>query len=98
MLEGFALYVFLSILVERLTEAVFGLPFDKYEKAQPYKWLLVYVGMVVGVAVAWFGHLDLISELSGVELGALGVFLTGLAVGGGSNLLHQVWPGSPSGG
>lgn len=97
MLDGFSLYLFLSVLVERLTEAVFGLPFDKIAKLQPWKPALMYVSMAVGAAVAWFGGLDLIQDLAGVDLAELGIILTGLAIGGGANLLHQVWPGSPSG-
>lgn len=97
MIEGLALYGFLAVLVERLTEAVFGTPFDKFEKLTPYKWALMYLGLGVGVAVAWFGNLDLIAELAGVQLGVLGIVLTGLSLGGGANLLHQVWPGSPKG-
>lgn len=94
-LQGFALFLFLSVLVERLTEYVLGTPFDKVAALTPFKWLLMYASMALGVAVTYFGTLDFVLLVGGVNLGILGTVLSGIAIGGGANLLHQIWPGAP---
>ncbi len=92
----------LAFLVESFVEYLLGqfsnlLP----ESFQKYKTLvLTYVAAVVGVLLCFFYHLDLIyiltsiaSILAGqlpiISISAVGIILTGLAVGRGANFIHQ---------
>lgn len=93
-LTGLALFLFFTVLIERTTELVFGTPFEKVEQLQPYKWLLMYVAVAVGVGAAFVFQLDLIAHVTGISREPFGFIFTGVACGGGSNLLHQVWPGA----
>jgi len=84
----------LAFLAESLVEYIFGTLFDKLPALAPYKWTLMYVALVVGVGMAFFYGLDLIALISqeaGGQVGAswLGILLTGLVVGRGSNFLHE---------
>jgi hypothetical protein len=97
-MEPFALIVvvfLLAFLVETLVEAIFGTVFEKWPVLKPYKWTQMYIAMIVGVVGAFIYKLDLVALLSGY-LGAgigqntFGVVLTGLAIGRGSNYLHDL--------
>jgi hypothetical protein len=86
----------LAFLVETLTEAVFGPLFDKLPVLTPHKWALMYVALVVGVVGALVYNFDLLAVLSvtvgmehPIETGVFGMIITGLAIGKGSNYLHQ---------
>lgn len=85
----------LAFLTESMVEYVFGTLFEKIQKLTPYKWALMYVSAVVGVGLAFYYALDLVSLLA-VVLGEniapspVGFILTGLAIGRGANYLHQV--------
>ena len=87
----------LAFLVESLTEFVFGKPFDKVPALAPHKWLLMYIALLVGVGVCFFYRLDivaLLAQYAGAPTFAavtwLGMLLTGMAVGRGSNYLHDL--------
>lgn len=84
----FFVFGLLTLMVERLTEYVFSTLFDKVPVLTPFKWALMYVALAVGVAAAFVFDLDLLA-VAGLEHNAFGVALTGLAIGGGSNLLHE---------
>lgn len=84
----------LSFFAEGGTEYIFGTPMAKIEKLSPYTWLLMYVGLLAGVGMAWYYQIDLIAQIQIATQGAgsitpLGVILTGIAVGRGANYLHQ---------
>jgi hypothetical protein len=86
----------LAFLVETLTEAVLGPLFDKVATLTPHKWALMYLSLLVGVIGALIYGFDLISILSKsvqmerpFEPGLFGMIITGLAIGKGSNYLHQ---------
>ena len=85
----------LAFLTESMTEYIFGVLFEKVQKLTPYRWALMYVSAALGVGLAFYYALDLVSLLAGV-LGEsiapspLGFILTGLAIGRGANYLHQV--------
>ena len=85
---------FAAFLIEALVEYLFGQPFEHFPALKPYQWLLMYVSAAVGVAGAFIYQFDLLSILSSY-LGAplsvtwFGVLLTGLAIGRGSNFLHD---------
>lgn len=105
MLEGFALFLFWAVLIERLVEYVLGTPIDRLA-ATPrlawladWKWVLMYAALAIGVLVAFQVPLNLIAYVTGTETLPLDYWLTGIAIGGGANLLHQIWPGpAPEGG
>ena len=84
-----------SFLVEALVEATLGQVFDKVAKLAQFKWTLMYAAMVVGVVGAFIYSFDLI-HLLGEWLNApmpvhpFGEILTGLAIGRGSNFIHDL--------
>ena len=85
----------LAFLTESLTEYIFGTAFEKFAVMKPYKWALMYVSAAVGVGLAFWYQLDLISLLAGalheqIAVTPVGHILTGLGIGRGANWLHQV--------
>jgi hypothetical protein len=86
----------ITFLVETLTEYLFGTPMDKIPQLAPYKWLLMYIAAIFGVLLAFFYKIDLVALLknlirdSEIEATWVGMVLTGLAMGHGSNYLHQL--------
>lgn len=86
---------FLAFLIESLVEYLFGQPFEHLPALAKHKWLLMYIAAIVGVLGAWVYSFDLISLL-GVSIGMaipvtwFGIILTGLAIGRGSNFLHDL--------
>jgi hypothetical protein len=97
----FTLSFLLSFLIESGTEYIFGTPMSKIEKLKPFTWLLMYVSMAAGVGLSFYYKLDLIALLPTwlAELTQstaaymptpVGFVLTGLAIGRGSNYLHQL--------
>lgn len=91
----FAFAALLALIVERLVEKFVKPPLQKYE----WDAATAYVALALGVAFSWSFGIDLLTPLAAaVELSPFvpwaGYLLTGLVVGGGSNLLHDLWPGS----
>lgn len=97
-----ALAFMLAFLVESFVEILFGTPMDKITLLKPYKWLLMYAAILVGVAVCFYYKLDLIAlmiqfmceqlKIDPLPLSnptSVGTLFTGLAIGKGSNYLHQ---------
>ena len=89
--------VMVAFLIETLVEAIFGPVFDKIPALTPHKWALMYVALVVGVVGAFIYRFDLLAILSGylqseppIAVGPFGIVITGLAIGKGSNYLHQL--------
>jgi hypothetical protein len=85
----------LAFLVESLVEALFGPAFDKIAILTPWKWCLMYVAMIAGVIGAFVYGFDLLALLSAylkVNLPStpFGILLTGLAIGRGSNYVHDI--------
>lgn len=85
---------FLALLVERLVELLI-------KPAMPpagYKYI-AHTAVVIGALIALAFGVDLLTPLA-VGLGLAvpyplaGAALTGMVIGGGSNLLHDLWPGS----
>jgi len=79
----------LAFLTEAFTEYFIGQWFDKIPKLSPWKWCLIYVSALVGVGLALFYKLDLIALIIQQDYTYVGIILTGLAIGRGSNFLHQ---------
>ena len=84
----------LAFLCESMTEYIFGKPFDQIPDLHPYKWLLMYVSLIVGVLLAFFYQLDMIAaiaEIAGgpIQISWVGFTLTGLGIGRGASFLHD---------
>ncbi|RJO64967.1 MAG: hypothetical protein C4540_02420 [Candidatus Omnitrophota bacterium] len=101
-----AIVFLLAFITESAVEYVFGTPFNKIPQLTPYKWLLMYIALLVGVGLTFFYKLDLIAMLSIwllelfpgwiVVLGLyqsgtwVGYIATGYAVGRGSVFVHDL--------
>jgi hypothetical protein len=90
-----AIIFLLAFLIESLVEAVLGTPFDKIPALVPWKWTLMYAALAVGVIGAHVYQFDLLVILSNylgkpIQTTFFGVTLTGLAIGRGSNYLHDL--------
>lgn len=90
-----AVIFMMAFMVETLTEFLFGDLFNNVESAKPFKWTIKYIAVMIGVAGAWVYQFDLIHLLSeyvgaGLPSSPFGVALTGIAVGKGSNYIHQM--------
>lgn len=90
-----AVIFLLAFLIESLVEAVLGTPFDKIPALTPYKWCLMYAALIVGVVGAHVYQFDLLALLSSylgtpIQITFFGVTLSGLAIGRGSNYLHDL--------
>ena len=81
---------FSAFLVETLVEYLLGLPFDRIEKLNPYKWALVYFSAVFGVGLAVFYRIDIL-PLTGLEPSIVVQVLTGLLISRGSNFINDLW-------
>lgn len=87
--------LFLAFLVESLVEYLFGQIFAHIQEITGYSWLLMYVAAIVGVLSAFMYNFDLIALLGsyiGQEMPVtwFGTLLTGLAIGRGSNFIHDL--------
>lgn len=85
----------LAFLVETLVEYFAAPVFDKIPKLTAAKWSLMYVAMAVGIFGAFvysFDLLYLLGQLLGVAVPQTpyGIVITGMAIGRGSNYLHDI--------
>jgi len=90
-----AVIFLLAFMVETLTEFLFGDLFNKVPALVAYKWTIKYIAVAVGVGGAWVYQFDLVNLLSqyvdaGLPASPFGVVLTGIAIGKGSNYIHQL--------
>jgi hypothetical protein len=90
-----AIILLMAALVESLTEYLFGTLADHVPTMTPYKWALIYVAAIIGVAGAWVYKFDLFYLLSNylavpIALTWYGVTMTGLVIGRGANFLHDL--------
>lgn len=91
-----AIIFLLAFLVETLVEFSFGDLFDKFPKISPYKWTLKYIAIAVGLVGTFHYNID-IMQIAGKVLSVdppilsswYGTAITGIAVGKGSNYVHQ---------
>lgn len=91
-----AVILALAFLVETLVEFIFGTIFDRVPKLTPYKWTLQYIAVVVGLIGTFHYQIDLMAILGevvksspAIAVSWYGMGITGIAVGKGSNYLHQ---------
>lgn len=90
-MDTYALALFFSFAIERLTEYVFGTPLNKKPEWRRYKWLLMYISLAFGVGLAFAFRLDMVAPIVGGEQTIPGLLISGLAMGGGGNILHQIF-------
>jgi hypothetical protein len=81
----------LAFLIEAMVEYVFGTPMDKIAKLKPFKWLLMYISLGVGVGVAFWYSLDLVALVMEQEPTWVGIVFTGAGIGRGANWLNDLW-------
>jgi len=80
---------FLSLVANRLVEGLATPIFDKYEWD---KLPLMYISWAVGCGLVVASGVNLFADIPGVTMApALGLVLSGLVAGGGSNLLHELF-------
>lgn len=89
-----AVILCLAFLIETLVEATLGEALNHIPAAAPFKWLLRYVAVGVGVAGALIYKFDLIyllAQFSEVPIikTTFGQVITGIAIGQGAAYLHQ---------
>jgi hypothetical protein len=88
----FAAAMFFGFLAtEGLVEYLLGTLFDKVAVLSPFKWALMYVSALVGVGLAFFYALDLPAVVFGLPASPVGVLLTGLSIGRGSNFVNDLF-------
>lgn len=101
-----AIAAFLALILERITEAFVSPIYSVLQKfltgeaskEQPY---MVYVTLALGVLIAYAFSVDAVTptltslgQEIPARLSGAGWLLTGVIMGGGSNFLHDIWPGS----
>lgn len=84
----------LAVVLERLVEYLVKPPLP--EKYYPF---IPYLAAFAGLGIAFGFSLDLITPLLAQfevvpAVDQMGEVVTGLLIGGGSNLLHDLWPQS----
>ena len=91
-----AIVLFIAFLVETLVEFVLAPVFEKVPKLQPFKWVTMYVAIAVAMFAAFLYRLDLVFMLaqflgvSEIPQTTYGIVITGIALGKGSNYLHDL--------
>ena len=83
--ETFAAVAFLILVVNRLVSGLFTPIFDKFGWD---KFWLMYVAWVLGAALTIVAGLNLFASYLPATVGLI---LTGIVAGGGSNLLHDIF-------
>lgn len=100
-LAWLALIFLLAFVTESMTEYIFGQAANHIPKLEPLKWLLVYVPLVPGIGLAFFYKIDLVWLLAQalndqlgislpIQLSWVGMVITGLSIGRGSNYVHDL--------
>lgn len=91
-----AIVLFIAFLVETLVEFVTAPVFDHVPKLQPFKWVIMYVAIAVAMFASFLYRLDLVFMLanflgvSEIPQTIFGIVITGIAIGKGSNYLHDL--------
>lgn len=87
----FALMLFFGFMAtEGTVEYLLGTPMDKIPKLAPFKWLLMYVSVALGIFFAFYYELDVV-VLFGLASSWLGMVLTGIVMGRGANFVNDLW-------
>lgn len=87
-MEALAAAILIAVFGERLTEFFVVPLFDKLGWDKAY---LLYIGAIPGFILSVAARVDLFAMLGVVLPYYLGVIATGLAIGGGANLVHDIF-------
>jgi len=88
----FALMLFFGFMAtEGVVEYVLGTLFDKVTQLSPFKWLLMYVSLAVGIFLAFYYSLDAVALVFQQPATPVGLILTGTIMGRGANFVSDVW-------
>ena len=83
--------MFLAFVVtEGTVEYLLGTAFDKIEALNPFKWLLMYVSAGLGIFLAFYYAIDILSMI-GLPEGPVGYAATGILLGRGANFINDLW-------
>jgi hypothetical protein len=85
----------LAFMIESLVEYTFGALTEHVVALQPFKWLLMYVSMTVGIVGAFVYRFDLINLASqflevNIPITTFGMIISGMAIGRGASYIHQI--------
>jgi len=83
------LSVALAFLAESMVEYIFGVAADHIPAVTPFRWLLMYIALAVGILMAYWYQVDLITLITGSPATDLGIILSGLGIGRGANYIHD---------
>lgn len=83
---------FLAFVNERIIEYVTRPIFDNNPKLADYKWVLFYVALVTGAVLSFLAGLNLLTDIVPSINPLVGQIVTAIVVGGGSSLLHDLFP------
>jgi hypothetical protein len=84
-----ALCFALAFTAEGTVEYLFGIIQEEYEALIRFAWVSKYLALIVGIGLAFAYNTDLISYITESEPTTVGVVVTGVAIGRGSNFLNQ---------
>ena len=88
----FALMIFFGFMAtEGVVEFVLGTAFDKVVQLAPFKWLLMYVSLAVGIFLAFYYSLDAVALVFQQPPTPVGLILTGTIMGRGANFVSDIW-------
>jgi hypothetical protein len=88
----YALMLFLGFMAtEGVVEFALGTLFDKVAKLSPFKWLLMYVSLAVGIFLAFYYSIDAVALVFQQPATPVGLILTGTIMGRGANFVNDVW-------
>lgn len=92
-MDTLVIALFLSVVTNRVLEAFVAPLKVKFPNVD--MWWLIYVSWVLAGGLAWAAGINLfVAYLPGQEL--VGRVLTAIVVGGGSNLLADLFPPTPA--
>ena len=93
----------MAFFVETGVEFLLGDLFNIFPKLQPYKPLLKYIAVAIGIGMSFYFTLDIIALTKSIIISftnpgivpeyvstPVGIVWTGIAIGKGSNYLHQI--------
>lgn len=87
-------FLFAAAAIERAIEAFKRVAFARFltgdEHATARQNIAFVLSLIVGLIVAWGFSLNMFADF-GAAYAIGGTLLTGLIIGGGSNLVHQAW-------
>jgi hypothetical protein len=79
---------FLAVLNNRLVEMILK-PLLSLSRPRQSKDLLLYISIATGIGMAFYSNANLLGQYFDPPI--VGVVVTGIIIGGGSNLIHDLF-------